>query len=207
MLEKTFQFSVGSWKFSKNHYESLIWARQAPVIADVFRWVRGEALPPGNPGRGITQLSLSHHAGRKIIHVCRVYTIFLPWWHRLSWVTPMPLLGRKMMCMCASCMGLPDGSDIKESACDSGDWGSIPGSGRSPGEGNGNPLQYSCLGNSMDRGAWRVTVHGVARSWTRLSNLHFHFYFSLSLFIYIGEGNGNSLQYSHLENPMNRGAW
>ena len=117
------------------------------------------------------------------------------------------LLGRKIMCMCASCMGLPGGSDVKESARDSGDRGSIPGSGRSPGEGNGNPLQYSCLGNPMDRGAWRATVHGVAKSWTRLSNLHFHFYFSLSLFIYIGEGNGNSLQYSHLENPMDRGAW
>ena len=48
--------------------------------------------------------------------------------------------------------------------------GSIPGSGRSPGEGNGNPLQYSCLENSMGRGAWRATVHGVAESWTRLSN-------------------------------------
>ena len=48
--------------------------------------------------------------------------------------------------------------------------GQIPGSGRSPGEGNGNPLQYSCLGNPMDRGAWLATVHGVAKSQTRLSN-------------------------------------
>ena len=51
----------------------------------------------------------------------------------------------------------------KESACDAGDLGLIPGLGRSPGEGNGNPLQYSCLENPMDRGAWQVTVHGVAR--------------------------------------------
>ena len=51
----------------------------------------------------------------------------------------------------------------KESACNSGDVGLIPGSGRSPGEGNGNLLQYSCLGNPMDRGAWRPTVHGVAK--------------------------------------------
>ena len=51
----------------------------------------------------------------------------------------------------------------KEFACNAGDPGSIPGSGRSPGEGNGNPLQYSCLENSMDRGAWWATVHGVAR--------------------------------------------
>ena len=55
------------------------------------------------------------------------------------------------------------------SARDARDAGSIPGSGRSPGEGNGNPLQYSCLGNSMDRGAWQATVHRVAKSWTRLS--------------------------------------
>ena len=48
----------------------------------------------------------------------------------------------------------------KEPACNAGNTGSIPGSGRSPGEGNGNPLQYSCLENPMDRGAWRATVHG-----------------------------------------------
>ena len=55
------------------------------------------------------------------------------------------------------------------SAGDAGDRGLIPGLGRSPGEGNGNPLQYSCLGNPMDRGVWRATVHGVAKNWTRLS--------------------------------------
>ena len=60
-------------------------------------------------------------------------------------------------------MGFPGGSDGKKSACNAGDLGSIPGSGRSPGEGNGNPLQYSCLENLMYRGAWRATVHGVAR--------------------------------------------
>ena len=49
------------------------------------------------------------------------------------------------------------------------DTGSIPGLGRSLGEGNGNPLQYSCLGNPMDKGAWRTTIHGVAKSWTGLS--------------------------------------
>ena len=57
----------------------------------------------------------------------------------------------------------PGGPEVKAFACKAGDLGSIPGSGRSPGEGNGNPLQYSCLGNSMDRGAWWATVHGVAR--------------------------------------------
>ena len=60
-------------------------------------------------------------------------------------------------------MGFPGGSDGKESACDAGDPSSIPGSGRSPGEGNGSPLQYSCLENPMDRGDWWATVRGVAR--------------------------------------------
>ena len=67
-------------------------------------------------------------------------------------------------------MSFPGGSVDKESACNARDPGSIPGSGRSPAEGNGYPLQYSCLGNPMDRGAWWTTVHGVAKSWTRLSN-------------------------------------
>ena len=58
----------------------------------------------------------------------------------------------------------PSGSDGKESACSAGDLGLIPGLGRSPREENGNRLQYSCQENSMDRGAWRATVHGVAKS-------------------------------------------
>ena len=60
------------------------------------------------------------------------------------------------------------GSDGKASTCDEGDLGFIPESRRSPGEGNGNPLQYYCLENSMNGGAWWATVHGVAKSWTRL---------------------------------------
>ena len=63
--------------------------------------------------------------------------------------------------------GFPGGSEVKASACNAGDLGSIPGSGRSPGEGNGNPLQYSCLENPMDGGAWWATlVHGVAKNRT-----------------------------------------
>ena len=62
---------------------------------------------------------------------------------------------------------------LPASACNVGDLGLIPGSGRSPGEGNGNPLQYSCLENPMDGGAWWATVHGVAESWTRLSDFTF----------------------------------
>ena len=63
-------------------------------------------------------------------------------------------------------LGFPGGSDGKASACNVGDQGLIPGLGRSPGEGNGNALQYPCLKNSMDGGAWWATVHGVAKSWT-----------------------------------------
>ena len=65
------------------------------------------------------------------------------------------------------------GSDGKESACNVGDLGSVPGLGRSPGGGHGKPLQYSCLENSMYRGTWQATVHGVAKSWIRLSDFHF----------------------------------
>ena len=56
--------------------------------------------------------------------------------------------------------------NLPANAGEARDVGSVPGSGRSPGVGNDNPLQYSCLGNPMDRGAWQVTVHGVAKSWT-----------------------------------------
>ena len=63
-------------------------------------------------------------------------------------------------------LGFPVGSDGKESACNSGDLGSIPGLGRSPGGGHGNPLQYSCLETSMDRISWKATAHGVANSRT-----------------------------------------
>ena len=65
-------------------------------------------------------------------------------------------------------LGFSGGSDGKESACNVGDLDSIPGLGGSPGEGNGYLLQYSCLENPMDRGAWRAIVHGVAESWTHL---------------------------------------
>ena len=85
------------------------------------------------------------------IYICKVYFFVFRIAHSFNW-------------------GFPGGSEGKESACNAGDLGSIPGSGRSPGGGNGNPLQYSCLENSMDRGAWRATVHGVAKSWTQLSD-------------------------------------
>ena len=61
-------------------------------------------------------------------------------------------------------------SDGREFACNARDLSSVPGSGRSSGEGNGKPLQYSCLENSMDRGAWWTAIHGVTKSWTLLSD-------------------------------------
>ena len=113
------------------------------------------------------------------------------------------------------------------SASNAGDPGSIPGSGRSPGEGNGNPLQYSCLENPLDRGAWQATVHGVAKSRTRLSNFTLsHIVFggsvvkdppanagdtgdvsSPKLGRFPGGRNGNPLQYFCLGIPLDRGAW
>ena len=75
------------------------------------------------------------------------------WWGLLWWLSPFQ-----------------SGSEGKASACKAEDPGLIPGSGRSPGEGNGNPLQYSWVENSMDGEAWWATVHGVAKSWTWLSN-------------------------------------
>ena len=72
-------------------------------------------------------------------------------------------------------MGFPGGSEDKASTSNAGDPGSIPGLGRSLGEGNGNPLQYSCLEHPMDRGAWWATVQRVAKSQTRLSDITFTF--------------------------------
>ena len=78
-------------------------------------------------------------------------------------------------------MDFPGSSDGKESACNAGDSGLIPGSGRSPEGGNSNPLQYSCLENPMDRGAWWATVLRVTKSWTQLSIFllthYIHIYF------------------------------
>ena len=90
-----------------------------------------------------------------------------PWVRKISWsrdkLTPVFL-------------GFPCGSDGKESACDAGDLGLIPGLGKFPGEWNGYSRQYSCLENSMDRGAWQATVLGM-QSLTRLSEFPFHFSF------------------------------
>ena len=99
----------------------------------------------------------------------------IPVWF-LSWEGP---LRRDDRLSTPAFLGLPGGSDGKESAGMAEDLDSIPGLGRSPGEGNGHPLPYSCLENPMDRGAWRVTVHGVTKSLTWLSDFHFSLFSSL----------------------------
>ena len=78
-------------------------------------------------------------------------------------------------------MGFPGGSVVKNSPASAGNMCSVPGWGRSPGEGNGNPLQYSWLGNPMDRGAWGATVHGVSKSQAQLYTQHTQPSFDYSL--------------------------
>ena len=98
--------------------------------------------------------------------------------------------------------GFPSGSVVKnlpDKARNTGNTQLIPGSGRSPGGGNGNPLQYSCLKNPVDRGPWQAALHRVTQSWTQLKRLSMH--------ACTGEGNGNPLQYSCLKNPRDREAW
>ena len=80
---------------------------------------------------------------------------------------------------CSHIQGFPGGSDGKAFICNVGDLGLILGLGRSPGTGTGYPLQYSCLENSMARGAWWATVHGIAKSRTQLSNFHFRSSFKM----------------------------
>ena len=116
---------------------------------------QGEALG-GLSGSSPPSLSCLHPTSE-----CWVHNLSLP---QTEWLKLQKFHGFKFH---NQGMG-PWGLHGKESACQS--TGSIPGSGISPGEGNGNPFQYSCLGNPMDRGAWWAIVHGVAKSRTRLSN-------------------------------------
>ena len=78
--------------------------------------------------------------------------------------------GEVQFLMTIPTVGFLCGSVVKDSPANAGNLGSIPGSVRSPGEGNGNTLQYPCMGNPMDRGAWKALIHGVTKSWTQLSD-------------------------------------
>ena len=91
-----------------------------------------------------------------------------------GWMRPIHTLeGNLLYSKSTDFKGFSGSSDGKESACNVGDPGLIPGSGRSPGEGNGNPLQYSCLENPMNGGVWQATVHGVAKIHTPLNDFTF----------------------------------
>ena len=115
-----------------------------------------------------TQIGLSEgfpgsSAGKRICFQCRK-PWFDSWVWKISWRwdrLPTSIL-----------LGFPSGSVGKESACNAGDLGSIPGLGRSPGKGNSYPLQYSCLATSMDRGALQAPDLGVTKSWMRLKDFH-----------------------------------
>ena len=113
-----------------------------------------------------TQVSIKEDWLNELWDIRRMnYGTFVEWIMGLLSKILWNIKKNKRQCLlCASFyVGFPKSSVIKESACNAGDLTSIPGSGRSPGEGNGNPLHYSCLENPMDRGAWQATVYGVTR--------------------------------------------
>ena len=102
-------------------------------------------------------------------HYGKSPTVYILLWVLLVWCLLHSMNGHPFLLLCFLI-----GSDSKESACNVADLGSIPGLGRLPGGGHGNPLQYSWLDNPMDRGSWWATVHRVAKSWTQLKWLSMH---------------------------------
>ena len=138
-----------------------IWSESSSVVSGSL-WPQGLYSPWNSPGQntGVGSLSLlqgmvSTQGSNPGLPLCRQILYQLshegsPYTHTHNYIQ------------------FPDSSDGKQSNCNAGDVDSIPGLGRSPGEGNGNPFQYSCLENSMDRGAWRAIVHRIAKSQTRL---------------------------------------
>ena len=117
-----------------------------------------------------------------------------------------PMKSQVLMIIALS-FAFPGGSDGKASAYNAGDLGSIPGLGRSSGEGSGTLLQYSCLENPMDGGAWWATVHGVAKSWTQLSDftsLHSHPYMTTGKTIALTRWTFVSKEMSLLFNTLSR---
>ena len=109
----------------------------------------------------------THLPTTALIHSTAVCISETPWGIHLA---TTPLRPRAFYSELMRKLGFLGGPVVKNLPANAGDSGSIPGLGRSPGKGNGNPLQYSCLGNPMDRKAWWATVHGTAKSWTGLSN-------------------------------------
>ena len=139
-----------------------------------------KGFPVGSDGEesacNAGDLGLTPGSGRSPWRKEWIFTpVFLPWkFYRQRSLVGYSSWGHKEQDMTEglelSLLGFPGASDNKESACNAEDLGLTPGSGRSPGEWNGYPLQYSCLENSTDRGTWRARVHGVMMSWTQLSD-------------------------------------
>ena len=110
---------------------------------------------------------------------CQYYYVFSKQWLSLLYLYSFSnSLSFSASSFLAYIYGFPRGSDSKESACNAGDLSLMPGLERSPGEGNGYSSQYSSPENSMDRGAWQATVHGVATSWIWLDDFHFTLFHS-----------------------------
>ena len=132
---------------------------QAPLSTD---------FPGNNPGVGC------HFLLQGIFPSQRSNPCFLHW---QADSLPLSHLGSPLhlYIYCWVTVGFLGGSVVKNPPASAGDAGSIPGSGRSLGGGNGNPFQYSCLGNPMDRGAWWATIHGVTKSWQQLTDVIFTF--------------------------------
>ena len=146
---------VKSWLTGKDSDAGRDWGQEEKgttedEMAGWHHWLDGRELSE------LQELVMDREGWRAAIHGVAKSWTWLRDWTKLNWVTNTFTLG------------FPDGSDCKESARNVGDPALILGSGRSLGVGNGNPLQYSCLGNPMDRGAWWATVRGVAKSWTQL---------------------------------------
>ena len=144
------------------------WMPERRILGD--SWTCGVTFWPFLNSSGwwwlISSVFLTRTSCHKTTHANGYYGAWPGW---AGWISVLPLtIWEKYF---------TGGSEVKSSASNAGDPGSIPGSGRSPGEGNGNPLQYSCLENPMDRGAWWATVHGVPKSRTWLSNFTFTFTF------------------------------
>ena len=124
-------------------------------------WSFSFSISPSNEYSGLISFRIDWFTLLEVQGLSRVFSSTIIWKHQLFGTQPS--------------LGFPGGSDGKESACSAGDPSSIPGSGRAPGEGNGNSLQYSCLENRMDGGTWQATVNEVTKSWTWLSACTFHF--------------------------------
>ena len=118
----------------------------------------------GKPKMLLASLSL-----KRLISLCHVWDGDTYWNSIFQWPEEDSFDVDKLVYL-KGFLGFPGGSDDKELSCKAGDLGLIPGLRRSPEEGNGNSIQYSCLENSMDWEAWRATIHGVTKSWTWLSD-------------------------------------